>query len=124
MMRLTRYRLNGCFGPVLITLLLSALACAQDAPKKVTKTEGLNAVTNKVAPDYPPIAKQLKIEGAVELEAVVSETGAVEKVNIISGNPMLTRPAADAIKKWKFAPFTTDGKVVKALVPVGLSFKM
>jgi protein TonB len=100
------------------------VACAQDAPKKVTKSEGLSAVTNKVAPDYPPIAKQLKIEGAVELEAVVSETGAVEKVNIISGNPVLTRPAADAIKKWKFTPFTSDGKAVKALVPVGLSFKM
>src|ERR1035438_4602066 len=105
-------------------MLMLGVACAQDAPKKVSKAEGLSAVTNKVAPDYPPIAKQLKIEGAVELEAVVSETGVVEKVNIISGNPVLTRPAADAIKKWKFTPFTSDGKAVKALVPVGLSFKM
>ena len=71
-----------------------------------------------------PIARQLKIEGSVELEAVVTETGAVEKVNIVSGNPVLTRPASDAIKKWKFAPFTSDGKAVKALVPVTLSFKM
>ena len=97
---------------------------AQDAPKKVTKSEGLNAVTTKVPPDYPPIARQLKIEGAVELEALVSESGAVEKVNIVSGNPVLTRPAVDAVKKWKFAPFTSDGKTVKALVPVSLSFKM
>jgi len=77
-----------------------------------------------VQPDYPAIAKQLKIEGAVELEAVVSEGGAVEKVNIVSGNPVLTRPAADALKKWKFAPFTADGKTVKAVVPVSLNFKM
>jgi TonB family protein len=60
----------------------------------------------------------------VELEAVVSETGVVEKVNILSGNPVLTRPAADAVRKWKFSPFTADGKTVKALVPVGLNFKM
>ena len=60
---------------------------AQDAPKKVTKAEGLNAVTTKVPPEYPPIARQLKIEGAVELEALVSESGTVEKVNIVSGNP-------------------------------------
>jgi protein TonB len=70
------------------------------------------------------MAKQLKIEGAVELEAVVTESGTVEKVNIVSGNPVLTRPAADAVKKWKFAPFTADGKVVKALVPISMSFKM
>ena len=97
---------------------------AQDAPKKVTRSEGLNAVTTKVAPEYPPIARQLKIEGAVELEAVVAENGVVEKVNIVSGNPVLTRPAADAVKKWKFAPFTSEGKVVKVVVPVTMSFKM
>ena len=93
-------------------------------PKKVTKIEGLNAATTKVQPEYPAMAKQLKIEGAVELEAVVAESGAVEKVNIVSGNPVLTRPAVDAVKRWKFAPFTADGKAVKAVVPISLSFKM
>ena len=97
---------------------------AQDAPKKVTRNEGLNAVTSKVTPEYPAIARQLKIEGMVELEALVTESGTVEKVNILSGNPVLTRPASEALKKWKYAPFTTDGKAVKALVPVSLYFKM
>jgi periplasmic protein TonB len=97
---------------------------AQDAPKKVSKSEGLNAVTAKVSPEYPAIAKQLKIEGAVELEAIVAENGTVEKVTIVSGNPVLTRPAVEAVKKWKYAPFTSEGKTVKAAVPVSLSFKM
>src|SRR5437763_837261 len=97
--------------------LMTAILFAQDAPKKVTKLEGLNAATNKVQPEYPVMAKQLKIEGPVELEAEVSEAGVVEKVNIVSGNPVLTRPAVDAIKKWKFAPFTEGGKAVKAVVP-------
>jgi len=104
--------------------LMTAVLFAQDAPKKVTKLEGLNAATNKVQPDYPVMAKQLKIEGQVELEAVVSEAGVVEKVNIVSGNPVLTRPAVDAVKKWKFAPFTADGKAVKAVVPVSMNFKL
>ena len=117
-------RRGGLFRPALIAMLMLGVASAQDAPKKVSKSEGLNAATTKVQPEYPAIARQLKVEGAVELEAVVSESGIVEKVNIISGNPILTRPAADAIKKWKFAPFTSDGKAVRALVPVALSFKM
>ncbi len=103
--------------------LVSGVGFAQEA-KKVTKTEGMNAATSKVPPEYPPIAKQLKIEGEVELEALVSESGTVEKVNIVSGNPVLTRPAADAVKRWKFSPFTANGKVVKALVPVSLNFHM
>jgi len=110
-----------------MTMLAAAVLCvglAQDAPKKVSKAEGLNSVTTKVAPEYPAIANQLKIEGPVELEAVVAENGTVEKVNIVSGNPVLTRPAVEAVKKWKYAPFTSEGKTVKAVVPVSLTFKM
>jgi periplasmic protein TonB len=125
---LRRFRVGGLLGPVALAALFLSTGFAQDAPKdapkKVSKTEGLNAVTSKVSPEYPAIAKQLKIEGAVELEALVTESGTVEKVNILSGNPVLTRPASDAVKKWKFAPFTADGKAVKALVPVSMSFKM
>jgi TonB family protein len=124
MMMAVTFRAGGF--PVLAALaaLLAGPGFAQDAPKKVSKSEGLNAVTTKVSPEYPPVARQLKIEGAVELEALVTETGAVEKVNIVSGNPVLTRPAADAVKKWKFAPFTSEGKAVKATVPVSMTFKM
>ena len=105
-------------------MLVAGVLFAQEGAKKVTKAEGLSNATSKAQPDYPAMARQLKIEGAVELEALVNEAGAVEKVNIVSGNPVLTRPAADAIRKWKFAPFLSEGKPVKALVPVGMSFKL
>jgi len=118
------FRVARFLGAAALAALLLGMGFAQEAPKKVSKSEGLNAATTKVAPDYPAIARQLKIEGAVELEALVTESGLVEKVNIVSGNPMLTRPASDAVKKWKFAPFTSEGKAVKALVPVSMSFKM
>jgi protein TonB len=119
-----RFHVRGSLVTASLAALFLAAGLAQDAPKKVTKSEGLSAATTKVPPQYPPIAKQLKIVGDVELEALVTESGTVEKVNIVSGNPVLTRPASEAVKKWKFAPFTTDGKAVKALVPVSLSFKM
>jgi len=105
-------------------VLMTAVLFAQDAPKKVSKLDGLNNATTKVQPDYPAMAKQLKIEGPVELEAIVGENGVVEKVNIVSGNPVLTKPAVDAVKKWKFSPFTEGGKVVKAAVPVSMNFKL
>ncbi len=128
MKSLRRFRVGGLLGMVALAGLFLNIGFAQDAPKdapkKVTKSEGLNALTTKAAPEYPALARQLKIEGAVELEVLVAESGAVEKVNIVSGNPVLTRPASDAVKKWKYAPFTADGKTVKALVPVSLSFKL
>jgi protein TonB len=109
---------------IALVALLGAIAMAQDAPKKITRAEALSALATKVQPDYPPIAKQLKVQGTVELEAVVSETGEVTKVNIVSGNPLLTAPCAQAVKHWKFKPFLEDGKAIRVLAPVALDFKL
>jgi protein TonB len=106
--------------PLLAVFALSA----QDGIKKVTLAEANAAVTSKTAPEYPAIGRQLKIEGRVELEAVVAENGMVEKVNIVSGNPVLTKPAAEAVKHWKFTPFADGGKPCKAIAPLSISFKL
>jgi protein TonB len=76
-----------------------------------------------VQPDYPAVARQLKIQGIVELEAVVDGSGEVAKVSIVSGNPVLTKPSVEALKKWKFKPFLIEGKAVSTTVPVTFSFK-
>jgi len=109
---------------VTILLVLGASVVFAQAPlKKVTRAEALSAVTSKSQPEYPAMARQLKIEGTVELDAIVTETGSVEEVNIVSGNPILTKPAAEAVKKWKFSPFLQDGKPVRASAPVVIVFK-
>jgi len=106
-------------------LAIAALAAfAQDSTKKVSKAEAMNAASVKVNPDYPPMAKQLKLEGVVELEAVVNETGTVDDVSVVSGNPVLTKSAFLALKRWKFSPFAEGGKPIKVLAPVAISFKM
>jgi protein TonB len=106
-----------------LAAILCVTALAQEALKKVSKAEALEAATSKSSPEYPPIAKQLKLEGQVELEAEVTEAGAVDKVNIVSGNPVLTRPAVDAVKRWKFRPFQVDGKPARVLAPVSFTFR-
>jgi protein TonB len=106
--------------------LLIALAAAgfcQDGPKKLSHAEAMSAAVSKVEPEYPPLAKQLKIVGVVDLEAVVSEDGSVEKVNVVDGNPVLTKAGTEALMKWKFKPVTADGKAVKAVAPITFSFK-
>jgi protein TonB len=109
---------------VALIALLGAVALAQDAPKKITRSEALSALATKVQPDYPPMARQLKIQGTVELEALVTETGEVAKVEIVSGNPVLTAPSVQAVRRWKFKPFTEDGKAIRVLAPITLDFKM
>jgi len=81
-----------------------AMLRAEDATK-ISTDEAMAAVVTKVAPDYPALAKQLRLSGTVEVQATMNEEGDVTDVNAISGNPVLAKAATDAVKKWKFKPF-------------------
>jgi TonB family protein len=105
-----------------IALISSMTAFAQDI-KKITKNAAVEAATYKPIAQYPGLAQQLKIEGTVDVEVVIAETGTVEKVNIVSGNPVLTKTAAETVKKWKFRPFLDEGKPTKVLASLSFVFK-
>ena len=115
--------MNVTRSVAVVLLLGTVLAFGQGAPRKVSRAEAMNAATLKTQPEYPAMAKQLKIEGVVELEAGITEAGAVDEVSIVSGNPILTKPAVEALKKWKFAPFLQEGKPVRATAPITMVFK-
>ena len=111
---------------LILALLAVGLACrpspAQDTVRRVTQAEALKAATAKPQPDYPPIARQLKIEGRVDLEVSISPSGGVDDVKILTGNPALTGAAVNAVKRWRFDPFTSEGKPVPALAVVSFTF--
>jgi len=104
-----------------LLLLMKCLAAA-DPELKVGESDAKKAALAKPAPVYPLTARQLKVTGKVVVEAVVSETGVVSDVRPVTGNPILTKPALEAVKKWKFRPFERDGKAVAALVTLSFEF--
>jgi len=111
-------------GLVAAAILSGAPALRAEEMKKVSRADAMSAVTSKVAPEYPAIGKQLHIEGTVEIDVVIDASGNVEKAEVVSGNAVLTKPAAAALKKWKFKPFQSDGKPVKAEATLAVIFKL
>lgn len=103
--------------------ILCAVAQLSAADKQLTPSESLAAATTKPQPEYPAIAKQLKLEGSVNLKAFVTEEGTVDHVETVSGNPVLAHSAEDALKHWKFSKMTDDGKPVKFVASVVFNFK-
>ncbi|MEI9973615.1 MAG: energy transducer TonB [Ignavibacteriota bacterium] len=103
-------------------LALSSILMAQD--KKLNHAESLSAAISKPQPEYPPVARQLKVEGTVELNATVGEDGTVEKADVLSGNPILAKAAQETLKKWRFSKMTEDGKAVKFVANVAFTFKL
>jgi TonB family protein len=75
-----------------------------------------------VRPAYPKEAAKKKIHGQVVVKVSVTETGDVDTVEIISGDPILAKAAIDAVTQWKFKPFIHDGKPVKASTKIPLDF--
>jgi len=72
--------------------------------------------------NYPLEAAQKGIQGQVWLKMSVSESGDVESVEVVSGDPVLAKAAVDAGTKWKFKPFIKNGKPVKVSTKVPLDF--
>ena len=69
------------------------------------------AVKSRVAPVYPEIAKRMKIEGAVKVEAKIDPAGKVTDANAVNGNRILSSAAEDAVRKWRFEPGSSDAMV-------------
>jgi hypothetical protein len=83
---------------------VAALRPESDAPEfsvKLAIADG-SRVGRFVEPEYPPIAKQARVSGVVELELISNPTtGETEQVTVVSGNPLLARPAKDAAQHWR-----------------------
>jgi TonB family protein len=64
----------------------------------------------RVPPAYSPEVRSQKIEGTVVLKTMVNESGTVEGVSLVAGNPALSEPAISAVKQWRYKPYVRDGK--------------
>ena len=101
-----------------------AVAAAEERVITVTESDLRTAALHRVEPDYPAVARQIRLTGSVELEIMVDAAGMVEKVSVVHGNTLLTGPSLQAIKKWKFKPFGNGTEAAKAAGPIRFTFQM
>jgi protein TonB len=115
-------------GMIAVGLLLSAgvipLALGEEElTHRVSEEEATKAIKSKVYPEYPAMARQMKLDGTVKVDVFIDTAGKVEKVQVVRGNPLLTSAAVTAMKRWTFLPFTSEGKAVRTVAGFTFSFK-
>jgi TonB family protein len=91
---------------------------------RVSTDDAMKAAVKKTQPEYPAMAKQMHVGGKVEVQVTIDSEGNVEDVKILSGNALLTQSVVSTVKKWKFTPFTQDGKATQAVAALEFEFKM
>lgn len=106
-----------------LPIISTVFPCALQADTlRVSEQDAMRAVVTKVPPQYPPIARQLNLAGRVVVDVFVNPDGAVDKADIINGNPILGGAAVNAAKHWKFQPFMENGKPSDAVVRLSFDF--
>jgi TonB family protein len=75
-------------------------------------------------PRYPRGAFDRGIEGTVELEILVDETGDVIKTRIIKSIPELDAAAIQAVRQWKFKPALMGGHPVATVASAPVVFRI
>jgi hypothetical protein len=90
-------------------------------------------VTPEVKPRFQP-AETLSVTditlpipcaeiGTVVLDALITESGEVQKVEVRRDSPCLTQIAVHAAEDWKFSPATLAGKAIASRMPVAVTFR-
>jgi TonB family protein len=118
---------RNLLGPLVLALALTSLATAQEAaPQRIAvdKTQMASQIVKKVAPVYPSLARQARIQGQVVLKVEITKSGDVENIQLVSGHPMLAPSAIEAVKQWKYRPYLVNGEPANVRTEVFVNFTL
>jgi TonB family protein len=76
----------------------------QDTERQEFGRPGTRRVEYSVAPDYPEIAKSMRLVGTVQVQALVRPDGTVKQVRVVGGHPLLADALVRAVRQWKYQP--------------------
>ena len=107
---------------------LSAIASSTGSmpvsgPQRISQGVSEGKVLKRVAPAYPAQALQMHVQGTVKLRATIGKDGSVRNVKAVSGPALLSRAAEDAVRQWKYQPYTLNGEPVEVQTEVNIYFK-
>jgi protein TonB len=117
-------QMGGVIGGIISSTPVAVPKVA--APQRVRVSSGVvtGLKIRDSKPVYPPLARQARIQGTVVLQALISKTGDIENLQLISGHPMLAPAAIEAVKQWKYKPYLLNGEPVEVETQVQVNFTL
>ncbi len=120
---------GGQAGGVIGSLLSSTThssAPVVAVPKRLRISSGITEgmLTRRIEPTYPPIAERARVQGTVQLKAIISREGVIENLQLVSGHPLLVPAAMDAVKQWRYRPYILNGEPLEVETIVIVNFHL
>lgn len=88
----------------------------------VVSSLGEGSLLRRVQPTYPALARQARIQGPVELQAIISKTGTIENLVVVRGHPMLAAAALEAVRQWRYRPYLLNHEPVEVETEITVNF--
>lgn len=79
---------------------------------------------HRVEPIYPSEARAQQIQGAVTLDVQIGGDGAVHNIEVVEGNPVLAEAAVQAVRQWRYRPYSVDGHPVEMQTRITIRFTL
>lgn len=95
-----------------------------DAPVRVGGDVQSAKLLKRVVPLYPQMARQARVSGTVHLLGIIARDGAVQRLQVLSGHPLLRQAALDAVSQWVYRPTILNGQPVEVEAPIDVIFNL
>src|SRR5438874_11378654 len=117
-------QMGGVIGGIISSTPVAVPKVA--TPQRVRVSAGVTSglKVRDVKPNYPPLARQARIQGQVVLHAVIDKDGSIKGLTLVSGHPMLAPAAIDAVKQWRYKPYLLNGEPVEVDTEVMVNFTL
>jgi|SRR5215467_14244023 len=88
----------------LLTVLFLCCAFSTQSSAQQVQTSSSRKLKSGPMPEYPELARKMRLEGVARVLVTVSPEGGVSNVKELGGNPVLVASLVSAVKKWKYEP--------------------
>ena len=88
----------------------AASVTSSAAERTEMSADTTDLVSHSVRPGYPMLARQMKVQGSVILQAMIGRDGLIQDLRVVSGPPILATAAREAVKQWHFRPHYEGAK--------------
>jgi TonB family protein len=79
-------------------------------------------VSQPVRPGYPVLARQMKVQGSVILQALIGRDGLIQNLQVLTGPPILADAAEEAVRQWRFKPHYLNNQPVETQTSITVNF--
>jgi len=100
----------------------SANVTSNAAERVQMSADTAQVVSRPVSPGYPLLARQMRVQGSVILQALIGKDGIIQNLRVVSGPAILASAAEAAVRQWHFKPHLVKNEAVETEAKITVNF--